>query len=62
MTLPMSWEDWARHDGVALAERVKKRELTAKELATQAATAIAKVNPETMGVIEVFVDVVADPV
>lgn len=61
MTLPMSWDEWARHDGVALAGRVKKREISAKELATQAAAAIEKVNPETAGVIEVFRDVVDNP-
>lgn len=61
MTLPMSWDEWARHDGVALAARVKRRDITATELAEQASAAIAKVNPETTGVIEVFGDVVADP-
>lgn len=61
MILPMSWDEWASHDGVGLAERVKKREITAKELAAQAVAAIAKVNPETMGVVEVFDDAVADP-
>lgn len=43
MTLPMSWTEWAQHDGVALAGRVRKGELTAKELARQAAAGIAKV-------------------
>ena len=43
MTLSMSWDEWARHDGVALAARVKKGELTAAELAVQAAAGIAKV-------------------
>ena len=43
MNLPMSWEEWADHDGVALAARVAKGELTAVELAAQAAAAIAQV-------------------
>ncbi len=30
MTLPMSWNEWAQHDGVALSARVKKGELTAR--------------------------------
>ena len=61
MTLPMSWNEWAQHDGVALAARVKNGELTAKELATQANAAIAKVDSEITGVVEVFEDAIADP-
>src|SRR6266702_4099806 len=61
MTLPMSWNEWAQHDGVALAARVKKGELTAKELANQASAAIAKVDSELSGVVEVFEDAIADP-
>src|ERR1700730_12382412 len=61
MTLPMSWNEWARHDGVALAARVKKGELTARELASQAAAGIAKLNPTLSGVVEVFEDAIDDP-
>jgi len=61
MTLPMGWDEWARHDGVALAARVKKGELTAKELARQAAAGIAKLNPALSGVVEVFEDAIDDP-
>ena len=61
MILPMSWNEWARHDGVALAARVKKGELTTKELASQAAAGIAKLNPALSGVVEVFEDAIDDP-
>jgi amidase len=61
MTLPMSWTEWTRHDGMALAARVKKGELTARELAEQAQAAIAKVDPALSGVVEVFADATADP-
>lgn len=61
MTLPMSWNEWAQHDGVALAARVRKGELTAKELARQAAAGVAKVNPALSGVVELFEDVITDP-
>jgi amidase len=61
MTLPMSWDEWAQHDGTALAARVRKGELTAPELAAQAAAGIAKVDPALSGVVEVFEDVIADP-
>jgi len=57
----MSWDEWARHDGTALAERVRAGELTPRDLARQAAAAIGRVNPALDGVLEVFDDVVADP-
>jgi amidase len=61
MTMVMSWDEWVRHDAVALADRVRKGELTPAELAAQVAAGIAKVNPTLNAVIEVFDDVVADP-
>jgi len=61
MTLPLSWDEWARHDGIALSELARKGAVTPRELAEQAAAAIEKVNPALAGVIEVFADAVADP-
>ena len=61
MTLPLSWNEWAQHDGVALAARVRKGELSARELANQANEAIAKLNPALTAVVEVFEDAIADP-
>ena len=61
MNLPMSWDEWADHDGVALATRIAKGELTAAELAAQAAAAIARVDPALSGVVEVFEDAIANP-
>ena len=61
MKLAMSWDEWADHDGVALAERVRKGELTAAELAAQARAAVARVNPALDAVVQVFDDAVADP-
>ena len=61
MNLPMSWEEWAAHDALGLAARVHKGELSAAELARQAAAGIAKTNPALSAVVEVFDDVVADP-
>ena len=61
MTLVMSWDEWARHDATALADRVRKAEVTRGELAAQVDAGIAKVNPVLNAVIEVFDDVVADP-
>ena len=62
MTLAMSWDEWVRHDAVALAGRVRRGELTAAELAAQVAAGAARVNPQLHAVIELFDDAVADPV
>ncbi|MGH7211935.1 MAG: amidase family protein, partial [Acetobacteraceae bacterium] len=60
-TLAMSWEEWGRTDGLALAELVRTGKLTRGELVTQAAAGVARVNPRLEAVIEVFDDVLADP-
>ncbi len=61
MTLAMSWSEWAQHDGTALAERVRRRELTPAELSAQAAAAVARTDPPLSAVVELFEDVLADP-
>ncbi len=61
MTQAMSWAEWAAHDATALAGLVQDGDVTAAELAEQAAAAIARVNPSLSAVIETFADVVADP-
>ena len=61
MAVAMGWEEWSRHDGVGLAELVRTGQLTPTELAQQAAAGIAMTNPALSAVVEVFDDVVADP-
>jgi amidase len=61
MTMVMSWDEWARHDAVGLAARVRRGEVTPAELAAQVVSGIAKVNTKLSAVIEVFGDVAADP-
>jgi amidase len=61
MTLAMSWNEWADHDAVALAARVRAGDVTAAELAAQAQAAIARTDDALDAVVEVFEDVVADP-
>ena len=61
MTLPMSWNEWAQHDGMALAARVRNGEVTPAELARQAEAGVARVNPALSGVVELFDDVISDP-
>jgi amidase len=57
----MVWDEWAKHDAVALAERVRQGDVSPTELAQQVAAGIALVNPALSAVVEVFDDVVADP-
>jgi Asp-tRNA(Asn)/Glu-tRNA(Gln) amidotransferase A subunit family amidase len=57
----MSWDEWAQHDGVALAARVRKGELKPVELAQQAAAGVAKVDSRLSGVVELFDDAIASP-
>jgi amidase len=61
MSLVMNWTEWAAHDAVALAGRVRCGELTAGELALQAAAAVAQVNPSLHAVVELFDDAIANP-
>lgn len=61
MPAAMSWDEWFAHDGLGLADLVRKSEVTAAELAEQAAEAVAKVNPEIDAVLEIFDDAVKDP-
>jgi amidase len=61
MTLAMNWHEWVQHDAVGLAERVRMGDVSPAELAAQAAAAVALINPEVHAVVEVFDDVVADP-
>ncbi|MGE0767448.1 MAG: amidase [Hyphomicrobiaceae bacterium] len=62
MTVAMTWDEWARHDAVGLADLVRKGELTPAELAQQVAEGVAKLNPILSAVVEVFEDAVSDPV
>jgi amidase len=59
--LAMNWEEWSRLDGLALADLVRSGKLSAKEVAAQAASGVARVDDKLHGVLEVFSDVVADP-
>ena len=52
----MNLQEYVQYDGMGLAELVRKKELSAQELATLALEAVAKVNPQINAVIEVYVD------
>lgn len=57
----MTWEEWCAHDAVGLAQRVKKGEVSAVELAGQVAEGIRQVNPSVDAIVQVFDDTLADP-
>jgi amidase len=59
--VPISWADYSKCDATDLARLVANGEVSAKELATQAAMAVELINPDINGVIEVFLDTLADP-
>ncbi len=59
--LTMSWDEWGRHDAVALAQLVAKKKLTARELAQQVAAGVALMEPKLDAVLEIFADVLARP-
>lgn len=60
-TLAMSWDEWAAHDALGLAERVRRGEVSPRELAQQVAAGVARTDPAIGAVVELFDDVVADP-
>ena len=59
--LAMSWEEWRKHDAVALADLVRAREVTPRELCGQSAAAVARIDPQIEAVLGLYEDVVADP-
>lgn len=59
--LLMNWKEWSQYDAIGLAELVRKKHATPRELASQVAAGIAKVNPAINAVIEVFEDVIDQP-
>jgi amidase len=52
----LSWKEWASHDALGLAELVRAGDVTPRELARQAAAAVAALNPRLNAVIEVWDD------
>ena len=59
--LAMSWDEWGKHDAVALAALVRKRAVTPREVVRQAARAVELLNPRLAGVLEVYEDVLDRP-
>src|ERR1700746_1048066 len=59
--LAMSWEEWHERDAVALADLVRTKEITPRELTGQAAEAVTRLDPQIEAVLGLYDDVLADP-
>lgn len=59
--LIMSWDEWVSNDATSFAQLVQSGEVSAKELADQAAGAVDIVNPGINAVLELYEDTIADP-
>lgn len=57
----LKWEEWVELDALGLAELIREKHITPQEAAQQAQLGIEAVNPHINGIIEVFDDVVNDP-
>jgi amidase len=57
----MSWSEWSGTDALGLADLVRKKKVSPKEVAAQAAAGIGAANPTLRAVLEVFDDVVGNP-
>ena len=57
----ISWDSYGQYDATDLAKLVADGEVSAQELATQAAMAVDIINPKINAVIEIFADTLADP-
>src|SRR5260221_5949488 len=61
MPQAMSWEEWAKHDAIALATGIRAGERRHREAAAQAAAAIARLDAKLEAVLGLYDDVLADP-
>ncbi|GAB3798149.1 amidase [Virgibacillus kimchii] len=61
MNLAMNWKEWAELDALGIAALVRKGEITPQEVAAQVAKGVEALNPELSAVIELFDDVVDNP-
>jgi amidase len=59
--LAMSWSDWGKLDATGMARLLAAGQVTPKEVAAQAAKACELLDPKINCVVEIFDDVIADP-
>ena len=59
--LAMSWDEWGAHDAIALAGRIRRGDISARDAVNQAAAAVAAVDGKLNAILELFADVLANP-
>lgn len=52
----MNLAEYARYDGMGLADLIRTKEVSAQEVAVSALAAVAKINPKINAIVEIFVD------
>ena len=57
----MGWDEWARHDGTALAALVRKGELSPRDIAAQVAEGVGRVDATLGAVLGLYDDVITNP-
>ena len=57
----MGWQEWSSYDALNLANLVRTKQVTPKELAAQAVRAVQLTNPRLEAVLEVFEDIINQP-
>ena len=60
-SLVLSWAEWGKLDATAMARLLVAGQVSPAEVAAQAAKAVASLDPKLNCVVELFDDVVADP-
>ena len=58
---PFSWSEWGGFDASGLAEAIRDRQVPLKAVMAQTEAAVARINPKTNGIVELFADVIEDP-
>jgi amidase len=59
--LAMSWAEWGKLDATGMARLLAAKQVTPAEVAAQAAKAVELLDPKLNAVVEVFDDVIANP-
>ena len=60
MTAAMNWEEWGKHDAVALAELIRTKQVSVQEVVAQAASAVEHLNPRLGAVLEIYQSTLTD--
>lgn len=57
----IAWDEWARMDAVALAERIRSGRISRAEAVAQAAEGASRLDPKLRGIVEIFANTLENP-